>query len=179
MRTHGSTIVFQPQPWEEIYTFLSKMADRHPQFAHMAAIADSVMASGAAGQLAGTTSMHDILVVTAPPPDPPYDLIAVRAPGSLRQPLPGQVIIEHRSCTGHDDCIERPVADAVRLFWRFVIYKVRHPPQPADYAIARTGFGTKRLVVQIQSPPSPVRGGIERVPKTAFGQEMSGLTRKR
>jgi hypothetical protein len=133
MRTHGSTIPFQPQPWGEIFAILSTMADRHPQFAHMAAIAESVMASGAAGQLAGTTSMHDILVVTSPPPDPPYDLIAVRAPSSLREPLPGHVIIEHRSCTGHNDCIERPVTDAVRLFWRFVITKYGIHPSPPPH----------------------------------------------
>jgi hypothetical protein len=132
MRTHGSTIPFRPRPWEEISAALSAMSDRHPQFAHMAAIADSVMASGAAGRLAGTTSMHDLLVVTAPPPGPPYDLIAVRAPSSLRQPAPGHVIIEHRSCTGHNDSIERPVTDAVQLFWRFVITKYGiHPSPPA------------------------------------------------
>ena len=43
------------------------MAARHPQFARMAAIADSVLSSGMAGELAGTTSMHDILVVTPRP----------------------------------------------------------------------------------------------------------------
>jgi len=111
MRTHESTIPFQARPWEEIFAFLSEMTSRHPQ---------------------GTTSMHDILVVTAPPPDPPCDLIAVRAPGSLREPSPGHVIIEHRSCTGHNDLIERPVADAVPLFWRFVITKYGiYPGTPA------------------------------------------------
>jgi hypothetical protein len=109
LRSHGSTIPFRARPWEETCAFLSEMASQHPQFAHMAAIVGSVIASGVAGQLAGTTSMHDILVVTAPPPDLPYDLIAVRSPSSLREPSPGHVIIEHLSCTGHNDLIERPV----------------------------------------------------------------------
>lgn len=172
MRTHGSTIPFRSRPWPEISGFLTEMAARHPQFAHMAAIADSVRSSAAAGQLAATTSMHDILVVTAPPPDPPYDLIRVCAPGSLREPLPGHVIIEHHSCTGHNDRIERPATDAVRLFWRFIITKYgihpgppphpsqdpvpkshddppRHPAQraPADYA-----WGLQPLRVGRSSP---------------------------
>jgi hypothetical protein len=130
MRTHGITIPFRPRLWEEIAAKLTQIADRHPEFVHMAAIAGSVTASGVAGQLAGTTSMHDILVVTAPPPDPPYDLIAVRAPGSLHEPLPGHVLIEHLSCTGHNERIERPVTDAVRLFWRFVITKYGIRPSP-------------------------------------------------
>ena len=76
--------------------------------------------------------MHDILVVTAPPPGPPCDLIAVRAPGSPAQPMPGHMIIEHRSCTGRNDRIEGPAADAVRLFWRFVITRHGiHPDPPA------------------------------------------------
>ena len=133
MLTHGSTIPFQPEPWQEISAFLSQMAARHPQYAHMAAVADSVIASGVAGQLAGTTSMHDILVVTVPPPDPPYDLIAVRAPSSVRNPSPEQVIIEHRSCTGHNDLIERPATEAVRLFWRFVIIKYGIHPRPPEF----------------------------------------------
>jgi hypothetical protein len=130
MRTHGVTHQFRPRSWEEIYADLAEMAERYPQFAHMAAIAESVITSGAAGQLAGCTSHEDIWVVTAPPPDPPYDLIAVRAPSSLRPPLTGHVLIEHWSCTGHDDRIERPVADAVRLFWRFVITKYGIHPNP-------------------------------------------------
>jgi hypothetical protein len=144
MRTHGGTIPFRPRPWEEICAFLSDMASRHPQFAHMAAIADSVIASGVAGQLAGTTSMHDILVVTAPPPDPPYDLIAVRSPSSLHEPSPGHVIIEHRSCTGHNDLIERPVTDAVRLFWRFVITKYGICPSPPGMPRPGTTSGQSR-----------------------------------
>jgi hypothetical protein len=123
MRTLGTTFTFWPRSWEEISADLSEIAGRHPEFAHMAAIADSVKTSGVAGQLVGGTSMHDILVVTAPPPDPPYDLIAVRAPNSLREPRPGHVMIEHLTCTGRNDRIERPVGDAVRLFWRFVITK--------------------------------------------------------
>jgi hypothetical protein len=106
------------------------MSDLHPEFAHMAAIADSVQASGAAGLLAATTSMHDLLPVPVPVPDPPCDLIAVRAPGSLRDPLPGHVLIEHLSCTGRNDRIERPDTEAVALFWRFVITKYGIHPNP-------------------------------------------------
>jgi hypothetical protein len=58
-----------------------------------------------------------------PIPEPPYDVVAVRAPGSLHPPGNGQVLIEHLACTGHNDRVERPASDAVKLFWRFVIEK--------------------------------------------------------
>jgi hypothetical protein len=90
---------------------------------HMAMIVDSVMASGMTENLAACTSMHDRLVVPTPVSDPPYDYVAVRAPSSLRTPHDGCVLIEHLSVTGRDDVIERPVADAVPLFWRFMIEK--------------------------------------------------------
>jgi hypothetical protein len=105
------------------------MALRYPGFGHMTAITDSVLASGAAGQLAGTTSVHDPIVVPAPVLEPSYDVIVVRAPSSLRRPLTRHVLIEHLSCTGHNDRIERPVSGAVPLFWRFVTvkYGIRSP----------------------------------------------------
>lgn len=132
IRTHGWPYPFTARPWEEISEFLGSMAQRYPEFGHMAAIASSVLASGVAGQLAATTAMHDLIVVTVPVPEPPYDAIAVRAPGSLYPPLDGHVLIEHLSCTGHNDRVERPAGDAVRLFWRFVITKYGvHPDPPA------------------------------------------------
>lgn len=130
MHTHGWPAPFTASPWEEIAEFLEGMAQRHPEFGHMAAIASSVLASGAAGQLAGCTSMHDLIVVTMPIPEPPYDVIAVRAPGSLRPPLTGHVLIEHLSCTGHNERIERSAAEAVSLFWRFVTTKYGLHPRP-------------------------------------------------
>jgi hypothetical protein len=107
----------------EIQGFLRGMADKAPQFEHMVAVAESVIRSSSTDVLAGTTSMHDILVVPRPVPEPPYDVIAVRSPSSLRRPAEGMVRIEHLSLSGRDDVIDRPVADAVRLFWRFVLEK--------------------------------------------------------
>ena len=100
----------------------------------MVDIVDSVIESRSADLLAGCTSMHDLIVVTVPIPEPPYDVVAVRAPGSLGKPADGQVIIEHLSTTGHNDRIERPVEAAVPLFWRFMIEKYGiHPVQPPRF----------------------------------------------
>ncbi|WP_143162975.1 hypothetical protein [Couchioplanes caeruleus] len=99
------------------------MADRYSQFRHMSDIVKSVLASDQTEALAACTSMHDLIVVPTPIPEPPYGVVAVRAPGSLREPGNGLVRIEHLSVTGHNDAIERPVADAVPLFWRFMIEK--------------------------------------------------------
>ena len=54
---------------------------------------------------------------------PSYGVVAVRAPSSLHPPPDGQVLIEEMSVSGHNDRIERPVAEAVPLFWRFMIEK--------------------------------------------------------
>ena len=114
---------FRPTPWEDIARFLGRLAETHDEFGHMAAVADSVVASGSTDRLAGCTSMHDILVVSTPVREPPYDLVVVRAPSSLRPPRAGCVLIEHLTGTGRNDKIERPTADAVPLFWRFMIEK--------------------------------------------------------
>lgn len=58
-----------------------------------------------------------------PIPEAPYGVVAVRAPGSLHGPASGLVRIEHLSVTGHNDVIDRSVAEAVPLFWRFMIKK--------------------------------------------------------
>ena len=85
MLTHGSTVPFQPRPWQEISAFLSQMAARHPEYARMAAVADSVIASGVAGQLAGTTSSESAVitpgVATAGSTDPRIELLVACAAG--------------------------------------------------------------------------------------------------
>ena len=89
----------------------------------MSDIVKSVLASDQTAALAACTSMHDLIVVPTPLPEPPYGVVAVRAPGSLHRPATGFVRIEHLSTTGQNDVIDRPVIDAVPLFWRFMIEK--------------------------------------------------------
>lgn len=108
------------------------MAERDTRFQHMSAIVSSVFEAQATDRLAAYTSMHDLIVVPVPIPDPPYGVVAVRAPGSLRQPKEGHVLIEHLSVTGHDDKIERPVTEALPLFWRFMIAKFGVAPRHTD-----------------------------------------------
>ena len=51
-------------------------------------------------------------------------MVAVRSPKSFRiKSEPGCVLIEHLTCSGHDERIERPASEAVPLFWRFMIEK--------------------------------------------------------
>ncbi|WP_306204059.1 hypothetical protein [Actinoplanes sp. RD1] len=130
MGTHGWAYPFEQYSWETIDVFLGGMADRYAEFQHMSDIVTSVVASGRTGALAACTSMHDLIVVATPIPEPPYGVVAVRAPGSLREPADGMVRIEHHAVTGHDEVIERPVADAVPLFWRFMIEKFGVGPGP-------------------------------------------------
>jgi hypothetical protein len=131
MATMGWPYPFRAVGWEDISAFLGDMAARHARFGHMAAIADSVIATRTTSLLAGCTSMHDLVVVSTPIPDPPYDVIIVRAPSSIHPPGDGHVLIEHLSCTGRNDRIEHLVIEAVPLFWRFVIEKYGvHPVRP-------------------------------------------------
>ncbi|GAA1597411.1 hypothetical protein GCM10009804_62320 [Kribbella hippodromi] len=89
----------------------------------MPAVVKSILASAHPHALAGCTSMHDLIVVPTPIPQPPYDVVAVRAPGSIHQPPKGLVRIEHLSTTGHNDTIDKPTTDAIPLFWRFMTEK--------------------------------------------------------
>ena len=130
MRTMGSRHPFKEQPWEEIHDSMAWMADRHPSMRHMAELTGSVISSLATELLAGCKSMHDLIVVPRPIPEPPYDVIAVRAAGSLMHPPRGFVLIEHLTVMGRNERIERPVAETVPLFWRFTLEKFGiHPPR--------------------------------------------------
>lgn len=122
------TTPFQAWPWADLADKFRDAASRYPDCEHMVDVVDSVIAAGAEHLLAGSSSGHvsivELLVVPRPLPDPPYDVIAVRSPRSFRnESTPGCVVIEHLTCSGHDERIERPATEAVPLFWRFVIEK--------------------------------------------------------
>jgi hypothetical protein len=114
---------FRPRTWPDIAARFHAMAALHVTYQHMADIVDSVEASEAHELLAGCTSMHDLIVVIRPIPEPPYDVVAVRAPSSLSPVPDGTVVVEHLSVTGRNDRITRPTLEAVPLFWRFMIEK--------------------------------------------------------
>jgi hypothetical protein len=88
VRTFGQRHPFIERPWSEIDAFLAPIAVEHPEFSYLVDIVRRVLASDAQDELAGTTSMHDILVVPRPIPDPPYEVIAVGAPGSAPRATP-------------------------------------------------------------------------------------------
>lgn len=83
--------------------------------------------------------MNDLIVRGRPIPDPPVDVVAVRAPGSPIRVPPGTVLIEHLSTTGHDDRITRPAGEAVPLFWRFMIEKFGVEPADGQPRTSPTG----------------------------------------
>ncbi|SDI61323.1 hypothetical protein SAMN05192558_106284 [Actinokineospora alba] len=119
--------------WSAIAERCQEMAAEHPEFQHMADIADSVIARRAEDRLAGFTSMHDLVVAARPLPErPPIDVLVVWSPSSGHGGT-GGVLIEHRSTTGPDDRIYRPSDQAVPLFWRFVAEKFAfHPVQASS-----------------------------------------------
>lgn len=74
-------------------------------------------------RLAAASSMYDLIVTERPILEPPYTVVIVRSPVSVMPPPQGMVVIEHTSLSGWTDRIERPVAEAVPLFWRFMAEK--------------------------------------------------------
>ena len=111
---------FLERPWVDVRDFEAGVFAGQERGQYLLAIIDSVLSSTAADVLAVTTSMHDLVVVARPLPDPPMDVIIVRAPGSVQEPANGFARIDYVSVSGRDTRIDRPEAEAVRLFWRFV-----------------------------------------------------------
>ena len=64
--------------------------------------------------------MHDLVVTPKPVSDPLVDVVLVAALDSLRRHATGTVRIDHIAVNGADTEIERPAAEAMRLFWRFL-----------------------------------------------------------
>ncbi|GLY39784.1 hypothetical protein Amsp01_058070 [Amycolatopsis sp. NBRC 101858] len=125
---------FEEVPWRDIAARFDAMAAVHPEFGPVAEIVASVLACGGDAHLAALTSMHDLVVTARPvPAHPPIPVVVVRSPSSGFVGA-GGVFIEHRSVTGHDDGIFRDGAEAVPLFWRFMIEK---------FGI-ESGFGAQR-----------------------------------
>jgi hypothetical protein len=120
---------FDALPWRDIADRFDAMAAEHPEFRPLADIAGSVLACGGEQHLAALTSMHDLVVTARPVPEyRPIEVVVVRSPSSGFVGATG-VFIEHRSVTGHDDQLFRDAAEAVPLFWRFVIEKFGVRPE--------------------------------------------------
>lgn len=122
---------FKGRDWTEVREFVGGMAERSPDFQYLVDILDSIITLKRTSDFNVTTSMHDLILTTNPVPEPPFDVIAIRAPGSLHPAdTRGNVLIEHLAVSGHNDRIERPPDQAVPLFWRFAIEKFGViPPQ--------------------------------------------------
>jgi hypothetical protein len=114
--------------WAEVRDFEAAVFQDRAEGQYLLAIIDSVMASSVSDQLAVTTSMHDLVIAPHPVPDPPMDVLIVRAPGSLHPPKQGSVLIEYLAVSELNTSIERPTTDAVGLFWRFLQEKFEVAP---------------------------------------------------
>ncbi|MEQ1698766.1 MAG: hypothetical protein ABMA25_01590 [Ilumatobacteraceae bacterium] len=123
MGLFGFQYEFHERSWAELLDFHAPIWAKAPKGQYLVDIIESVIASGRSEELPVTSSMLDLVVVGRPVPDPPMDVLFVRAPGSLHRPKLGCVLIEYEAVSGRDTRIERPVADAVPLFWRFVAEK--------------------------------------------------------
>lgn len=119
-----------PGRWEERLEEYERAVSNGIPLQYMVDIVRSVIESGHATELGSAKSHFDLIVAAQPADEPPFDVIAVRTLAALKPPRDGSARIEHQSLTGHDDSIERPVGEAVRLFWRFIITKFGINPDP-------------------------------------------------
>jgi len=111
---------FRPRPWGDIADEFRQIAAARPGYRHMSDIADSAWAAGSV--LLGTTSLGDLIVADRPVPRAPWGALVVTGPWSPRTDVaPGRVRVEHVGADGEAD--ERPVDEAVPLFWCFVTRK--------------------------------------------------------
>ncbi|MBX3314597.1 MAG: hypothetical protein KF906_09780 [Actinobacteria bacterium] len=134
MRSMAWRHVFEPRPWSDLTEFYERMATKDQAFGYLVDIVRSIEASPSRDRLAATTSMHDLLVVDQPISTPPIEVLRVSAPGSLSPAPAGSVVIEHLSHNGRNDRVERPVVEAVPLFWRFALEKFGIEGAPVNEA---------------------------------------------
>lgn len=103
--------------WDEIEQFYARLCDDGATFvAPMLSLTRSVRTEGAAGVLSAHTSMHDLVVTTAPVSAEP-DWLRVSLVRDER------VRIDHQTPTGPGDSVERHQSELLPLFWRFSIEK--------------------------------------------------------
>ena len=108
---------FGREPWAEMLAKYERPEAVVPPASQGAApVVRSILSEGAADLLVGSTTLDGLAVRPLPVPELPYDVIVVRV-------VDESVLITHRSVTGRDDRIERPAAQVIPLFWRFMIEK--------------------------------------------------------
>jgi hypothetical protein len=119
---------FVEKDWVDVRDRFATAFARYRDGIYLVDILDTVVANGFMSKLALTTSMHDLVIVDRPIPTPPFDVLIVRAPTSNHPPREGNVLIEYLAVSNRNAAVERPAAEAVPLFWRFVQAKLGISP---------------------------------------------------
>lgn len=123
MSLGGWRYPIRAREWTDLLDEYRSAVDSLPTLAPLVSIIESVLQNQMQDQLVATTSMWDLVITTAPPGEPPLDVIVVRSTVSMRPSPPGEVRIEHFATSGLKEEVDRPVAEALPLFWRFVVEK--------------------------------------------------------
>jgi len=120
VRSHIPDYDFDANDWDAISERASELAAIDQNLRYLDQLVKSIRASGVEHELAAKLSMMDLRVTAAPVATPAVEYIGVYGPASIGSTANGDVRVEHRSISGRDDSIERPAAEVVPLFWRFV-----------------------------------------------------------
>lgn len=110
---------------KEWMPFFRELSDQSDAYAAHVAIIASIKNSGLADQFVANSGMIDrTLRVALVSIDPPLrESISVCGSSWNFTPPPGHVRIRHESFSGMVEDVERPIVEAVPLFWRFVAEK--------------------------------------------------------
>ncbi|PKQ24495.1 MAG: hypothetical protein CVT65_02825 [Actinobacteria bacterium HGW-Actinobacteria-5] len=109
--------------WTDLLDEYRSAAENLPALAPLVSIIESVIQNQMQDQLAATTSMWDLVITTAPPGEPPLDVIVVRSSVSMNPPRSGEVRIEQFATSGLKEELTRSTAEVLPLFWRFILEK--------------------------------------------------------
>lgn len=123
MNLGGWQYPIRKREWADLLDEYRSAAERMPALAPLVSIVESVLENHMQDRLAATTSMWDLAITTAPVGEPPLDVIVVRSAVSMKPAPPGEVRIEQLATSGLKEEVTRPVAEALPLFWRFVLEK--------------------------------------------------------
>jgi len=119
-RSHLPPYEFRAETWDAISERAAEIAALDQNLRYVEDLVKSIRDSGVEHELAGSFSMMDLRVAAVPVTTPPVEYIGVYGPTSTPSTGNGKVRLVHRTASGRDDSIERPSAEVVPVFWRFV-----------------------------------------------------------
>lgn len=108
-----------PFEWPRVREWFDAIYPVGSEGRYIVEVIDDVVTTGHGSDLAATLAETDLYISSVPVCEPPSELIAVRGPKGIHASRNGFVQIVHLTVTGKNDLVERPLDEALPLFWAF------------------------------------------------------------